>query len=331
MQRREFLAAAGGGAALLAHSTLLGQNHAAHQASGRIYTSPAEAMASPREELAYVVATYAGTKVQQPDFLATVDLDPASRDLWQGRPSAADAAASGDELHHFGWNACGSCHGEKRAAVSDRAGAGQQPHSHRRHGRSQAAEDAQGDRAARDHREDEADRAAHGALPDRRADHDLDARQRRAGDGPGGFLLLDEEFNIAGRWEASREGMHYNYDFWYQPRQNVMVSSEWAAPSTTRPGFKLEDVKAGQVRPARALLGLGVAEDRADGRPGREGADPAGSPLPPQPGQHARLRRRGAVERDVALAQGGRQVAGRSGDRSASRARSPAGRSRCRG
>src|SRR5688572_32964358 len=78
MQRREFLAAAGGGAALLAHSSVLGQNHAAHQAAGRIYMSPKEAMASPREELAYVVATYAGTKVQQLDFLATVDLDPAS-------------------------------------------------------------------------------------------------------------------------------------------------------------------------------------------------------------------------------------------------------------
>ena len=23
-----------------------------------------------------------------------------------------------------------------------------------------------------------------------------------------------------------------NYDYWYQPRQNVMVSTEWAAPKT---------------------------------------------------------------------------------------------------
>ena len=40
--------------------------------------------------------------------------------------------------------------------------------------------------------------------------------------------------------------MNYNYDFWYQPRHNVMVSSEWAAPkhhtprdsnsTTSRPG-----------------------------------------------------------------------------------------------
>ena len=40
--------------------------------------------------------------------------------------------------------------------------------------------------------------------------------------------------------------MNFNYDFWYQPRHNVMVSSEWAAPNTVRPGFKLDDVKAGK-------------------------------------------------------------------------------------
>ncbi len=53
-------------------------------------------------------------------------------------------------------------------------------------------------------------------------------------------------FEVAGRWEADTRGMNFNYDFWYQPRHNVMVSSEWAAPSTTRPGFKLDDVKAGK-------------------------------------------------------------------------------------
>ena len=40
--------------------------------------------------------------------------------------------------------------------------------------------------------------------------------------------------------------MKFNYDFWYQPRHNVMVSSEWAAPKTFRQGFQLDDVKAGK-------------------------------------------------------------------------------------
>ena len=50
--------------------------------------------------------------------------------------------------------------------------------------------------------------------------------------------------------------MNYNYDFWYQPRHNVMVSSEWAAPNTFMPGFELDDVGAGKVRPFDPFLGL---------------------------------------------------------------------------
>jgi methanethiol oxidase len=40
--------------------------------------------------------------------------------------------------------------------------------------------------------------------------------------------------------------MAYNYDFWYQPRHNVMVSSEFGAPNAYYPGFRLEDVAAGK-------------------------------------------------------------------------------------
>jgi selenium-binding protein 1 len=66
------------------------------------------------------------------------------------------------------------------------------------------------------------------------------------GNAPGGFLLLDQEFDVVGRWEADATGMQFNYDFWYQPRHNVMVSSEWAAPATVRPGFDPADVAAGR-------------------------------------------------------------------------------------
>ena len=85
-------------------------------AETRIFTSPAEAIKSPREQLAYVVALYVGTKVKAPDYLATIDLDPASKTYSQvihrlPMPNV------GDELHHFGWNACGSCHGDAGPAV----------------------------------------------------------------------------------------------------------------------------------------------------------------------------------------------------------------------
>jgi selenium-binding protein 1 len=63
------------------------------------------------------------------------------------------------------------------------------------------------------------------------------------GNAPGGFLEIDQDFSVVGRWEKSTDGMHFNYDFWYQPRHNVMISSEWAAPNTVKQGFKLEDVQ----------------------------------------------------------------------------------------
>jgi selenium-binding protein 1 len=232
------------GAARLARSPLQGQDHAAHQASGRIYTSPAEAIASPREELAYVVGTYAGTKVQKPDFLASVDLDPASK-TYGKVVHRLPMPSVGDELHHFGWNACGSCHGEKqrrylvvpglvssRIHIIDTA----DPKQPKMHKVIEPREIIEKTKLTAPH-------TVH-CLSDGRIMISMLGNAELGG--PGGFLLLDDAFNIAGSWEASREGMRYNYDFWYQPRHNVMVSSEWAAPSTTRPGFKLEDVKAGK-------------------------------------------------------------------------------------
>ena len=52
----------------------------------------------------------------------------------------------------------------------------------------------------------------------------------------------NKDFEIKGRWENSMGDIPFSYDFWYQPRHNVMVSSEWAAPNTFMPGFDLEEV-----------------------------------------------------------------------------------------
>src|SRR6201991_358502 len=73
------------------------------------YRNPGAATAATPEQLAYVVAfDPAG---QAKDALAVVDCDSASSDYgkvvgWSELPTA------GNELHHFGWNACSSalCH-----------------------------------------------------------------------------------------------------------------------------------------------------------------------------------------------------------------------------
>jgi selenium-binding protein 1 len=47
------------------------------------------------------------------------------------------------------------------------------------------------------------------------------------GNPQGGFLLLDPDFKVKGRWEKDGKGTPFGYDFWYQPRHDVLISSEW--------------------------------------------------------------------------------------------------------
>src|SRR5262245_2387839 len=70
------------------------------------YPSPRMAMKSPAETIAYVAAFDPERKI--PDTIAVVDVDPASRTYSQ-IVGQVDMPHAGDELHHFGWNACSSC------------------------------------------------------------------------------------------------------------------------------------------------------------------------------------------------------------------------------
>jgi selenium-binding protein 1 len=177
-------------------------------------------------------------------MLAVVDVDPTSPTYCE-IIDRIEMPTEGDELHHFGWNACSSsCHVEgmeRRYLV------------------------VPGNRSSRIHIIDTEDRE-HPELvdviePEEVAEYDLSAPHtvhcipdgkimismlgNAEGELPGGFLLLNEDFEIEGRWDAPGD-IRMNYDFWYQPRHNVMVSSEWAAPSTYQSGFDLEDVQAGK-------------------------------------------------------------------------------------
>src|ERR1700754_800775 len=73
------------------------------------YRSPGDAVAAAPEQLAYVAAFDPAS--QQNDAIAVVDCDPDASTYgsvvgWSELPTA------GNELHHFGWNACSSalCH-----------------------------------------------------------------------------------------------------------------------------------------------------------------------------------------------------------------------------
>jgi selenium-binding protein 1 len=243
MKRREFLASAS--AAYCAAQCKLYARQANEQADDlRIFATPSKARKSAPEKLAYVAVLYSGTGIHKPDYLATIDVDPASRTYAQVL-HRLPMPNEGDELHHFGWNACASCHGTRarrylivpglsssRIHVIDTA----EPDKPRMHKVIEPEEVIRKSKLTAPH-------TVH-CLADGRIMISMLGDEN--GDAPGGFLILDEEFKVRGRWGADEIGMRYNYDFWFQPRHNVMVSSEWGAPKTVRRGFKPDDVKAGK-------------------------------------------------------------------------------------
>ena len=59
-------------------------------------------------------------------------------------------------------------------------------------------------------------------------------------------MIDAESFEVKGRWENGGETPAFNYDFWYQPRKNFLVSSEFGEPSAYEPGFDPADVEKGR-------------------------------------------------------------------------------------
>jgi selenium-binding protein 1 len=70
------------------------------------YPSPKMAMEAPQETYGYVAGLNYGRN-GKPDALLVVDLDKRSKKYGQVI-SQTDLPFVGDELHHFGWNACSS-------------------------------------------------------------------------------------------------------------------------------------------------------------------------------------------------------------------------------
>ncbi|MEM7487681.1 MAG: selenium-binding family protein [Pseudomonadota bacterium] len=209
------------------------------------YASPQEAMQAEREKLLYTVALYVGTGVEKPDYLATVDVDPDSP-TYASVIARTEMPQIGDELHHSGWNACSSCHDDTSMTRQFLLLPGVRTTNINVVDVSDAANPVLHTVIPGD------DIKAKTGLSGPHTVHCLGSEiivsmlGDADGNAPGGFLHLDKEFEIVGRWENDITGMNYNYDFWYQPRHNMMVSSEWAAPNTFMPGFDLDDVAAGK-------------------------------------------------------------------------------------
>jgi len=209
--------------------------------SPSFYASPAEASQAPAEEFLYVACLHEGTGVDKPDFLAVVDAGDGRIVHELPMPNA------GDELHHYGWNRCSSaCHGPDRSHLIVPGFRSSRIH----------IVDVAGDpRKPRIEKVIEPDEligktglsrphTVH-CMP---GDNVVISMLGDAdGNGACGFAVLDAKtFEVKGRWENGGPHPPFNYDFWYQPRQNVLASSEFGAPSAYEPGFDPEDVGRGR-------------------------------------------------------------------------------------
>src|SRR4051794_39517943 len=206
-----------------------------------LHSSPQEALAAPAEELLYVACMHEGTGVHAPDFVAVVDAGDGRIVHETPMPNP------GDELHHFGWNRCSSaCHGPDRSHlvvpgfrssrihVLDVAGDPRRPRVEKV---IEAEELAEKTGYSRPH-------TVH-CMPG--GNVVISIFGDRHGNGAGGFAVLDAAtFDVKGRWEDGGRRPALNYDFWYQPRRNVLVSSEFGEPKAYEAGFDPGDVAAGR-------------------------------------------------------------------------------------
>jgi selenium-binding protein 1 len=212
-----------------------------HESPPSFYASPADAQQAPAEELLYVACLHEGTGVEAPDFLAVVDAEEGRIVHETPMPNV------GDELHHYGWNRCSSaCHGPDRSHLivpgfrSSRihvVNVADDPRRPRIEKVIECEELVEKTGYTRPH-------TVH-CMP---GDNVVVSMLGDAdGNAAGGFAVLDaKSFEVKGRWENGGERPPFNYDFWYQPRKNALVSSEFGEPNAYESGFDLEDVQAGR-------------------------------------------------------------------------------------
>ena len=208
------------------------------------YPSPKMAMQAPPERLAYV-AVVEPTTNGRPDAMAVVDVDPRSPTYSQmvGR---VEMAYPGDELHHFGWNACSAAlcpyaphpHVERRYLVVpgirssriyilDTKPDPTQPHIVK-------VIEPQEVKARSGYSSPHTVHCGPDAIY-------VSALGSPSGDGPGGILMLDHDnFDVLGRWEMDRGPQYLAYDFWWHLGQDTLVTSEWGTPNMVEHGVQPE-------------------------------------------------------------------------------------------
>ena len=203
------------------------------------YPSPRLATQAPPEKLAYV-ASFDPTR-KRPDALAVVDLDSGSAGY--GQIVGQTDLAIGDELHHFGWNACSSClcpnaphpHVERRYLIVPGI------RSSRLHVLDTKPDPIHPKLIRTIEAEELANRAGYSRPHTVHCGPEgiyVSALADAEGKRPGGVFLMDHEtFDVRGRWELDRGPQELAYDFWWHLGYDTMVSSEWGTPDMFEAGL----------------------------------------------------------------------------------------------
>jgi selenium-binding protein 1 len=208
-------------------------------------------MAAPRERLGYIALLEADQR-SRPDAIGTIDLDPDSPAYGQ-LVHTLEMPQPGDELHHFGWNACSATLCPSSA----------HPHVERRYlvvpglySSNIYIIDVKDDPLrprivktidaahVRDRAGYERPHTVH-CGPDALYVSALAGARNGNGYGPGGVFLMDHDtFEVRGQFEIDRGDQELAYDFWWHLGYDTMITSEWAQPPLMESGIVPEALLA---------------------------------------------------------------------------------------
>jgi selenium-binding protein 1 len=207
------------------------------------FANAAEAAAAPPEEVAYVATLNTGVDGdRRPDAITVLDLEQGSPTYGRlvGRLEMPNV---GDELHHFGWNACSSAlcpwaphpHVERRYLLVPGL------RSSRIHV-IDVKDDARAPRLVHVVEAEEiAGKAGYSRPHTVHCGPDgiyVSALGAPDGDAPGGIFLLDhDDFRVRGRWEIDRGPQELAYDFWWHLGYETVITSEWGTPRMVEDGL----------------------------------------------------------------------------------------------
>ena len=213
------------------------------------YPSAKQAVEAPTEELAYLAML--SPNGARPDAIGVVDVKPGSSSF--GRlVGQFDMPNTGDELHHFGWNACSASlcpwaphpHVERRYLVVPGI------NSSRIHILDTKRNPRQPELVKVIEPETLAKKTGYAAPHTVHCGPDgiyISALGAPDGDGPGGVFILDHDsFEPKGIWEKDRGPQRLGYDFAWHLGHDTTITSEWGTPSMVRDGVNPELLLGGK-------------------------------------------------------------------------------------